>query len=1264
MSRLITATLLSMSLLTLSCARDVGLVDRTQPGKLKKQALDGEWYYRQTVVDVPFTTGVTFIGEQSYLDRVRWEISEEFLTAYRTYERVEGSELPSQLPGTDYQGAPVAAFRISKHFDVFREYNPATGEQTNVLVENDYDRPWYEREYMRVDWSTNLLADFDFIAGGEQGLSVLAQAASYAVTDPKSPDAPVFGVKDGDSWEDHRDPAVWGELDRVDYFDLTLKLQVTPETFLIEYEDGWVEEWPACWFYEWGPWDCASQTIKVRGSFMRVPPSDYEPLYYPDNYIARDADGEAIRTMWDDAAGAERRCTSDEGEDCVPVRVPMFDRFGYFRIERETYDRDYEVTEEGRLYLITRFNIWQESVRDGEPIPYAERRVKPIVFYLPANFPEALQPAAAQIGDWWNEAFADTVRGLQGNQDDHQVFVVRPNSYRVEDGEIVDFGQRNGDLRYSHLYWVDNPQFESLLGYGPSAADPLTGEIIAADSYAYGAALDSYASYAADIVDLMRGRILESEFIEGEHVGAAIAGMGNRPGISREQMRGRVQRSYDKGLKERLSAVRHRGREAYRRGHDYTNARLAMADEDPFFEHLWTDEMSHAYEARVGRRLEPSEFGAGRLARALMRHKLKLGKKALDFRHFDDAAVLGIVQEMGDRPREEVVAFLREQLFKATATHEIGHSLGLRHNFAASTDALNYHDEYWQIRDPNAQALDLPTRNEMQLGLRQYAYSSIMDYGAKFLSDLKGLGKYDHAAIKFGYGQLVEAFVNPPYWEDHDLLWYYNIEDVHDFMHYTDYPDLFDSGSGNGLASMAERKDIPNSEVVAWLTLEPGAEDLMDNLVPYKFCSDEYVGAYWDCDVWDEGADPYEIVNYATQTFKDYYIFRAFKRHRRYLDPIDYYYGTYFNTMVPLAAQYQTWLFDQWYLSSDWYWLSLMDADYGTNVTENEDWNLDPHGGLARTAAAMTAMNFLSEVIATPEPGSYYTDPDTGVLTWWTSWEDNICGPGQDSAVDDCSDIYIPVGPGKYAYSEFASDTGYYWYERIHVVGSFWDKLAAVETLADPTTYFLGVDDVADYSTYVLGFNIAFPNAVGTLFGSLVNDDYRKYAAALETDGSFSVPWIFDTVDAAYGDQPAPDRVGPFIDPATNFTVGIYALWYGMALLNASFDQSFNDYAKIWLEGSGEAFTPQPGAVLASFTNPRNGRTYVAAQPPDPRAYGMGYEMISRAERIKNEVEANPACDWFDEDDECWGKKYELELLIENVELVRGYYDFYGYAWW
>ena len=89
----------------------------------------------------------------------------------------------------------------------------------------------------------------------------------------------------------------------------------------------------------------------------------------------------------------------------------MFDWFGYFRREREAYDRDYGMTESGRIYYVDRFNLWRQSkTPDGAAIPYSERQIKPIVYHLSENFPPELVKSAAIVADWWNEAFQETVR--------------------------------------------------------------------------------------------------------------------------------------------------------------------------------------------------------------------------------------------------------------------------------------------------------------------------------------------------------------------------------------------------------------------------------------------------------------------------------------------------------------------------------------------------------------------------------------------------------------------------------------------------------------------------------------------------------------------------------------------------------------------------------------------------------------------------------------------------------------------------------------
>ena len=78
-----------------SCAQDVGLIDRTQPGLLDKAVFVGgdtvesqEWFMRRTVIDAPYDAGYTFIGETDEVTRIRWDVQRDFLFAWRTHPLV------------------------------------------------------------------------------------------------------------------------------------------------------------------------------------------------------------------------------------------------------------------------------------------------------------------------------------------------------------------------------------------------------------------------------------------------------------------------------------------------------------------------------------------------------------------------------------------------------------------------------------------------------------------------------------------------------------------------------------------------------------------------------------------------------------------------------------------------------------------------------------------------------------------------------------------------------------------------------------------------------------------------------------------------------------------------------------------------------------------------------------------------------------------------------------------------------------------------
>jgi hypothetical protein len=148
---------LALAMVT-GCAPDVTTIDRTQPNAIDKAQFEGIWYHRATITESDPEAGDTE-GLTSTSEKIRWEITEGMLIAYRSYEFVPYAEGLTD-EGRDFFGAPVAAFAVQKHFDIQREYNTTTGVESNVVVENDTDRPWFERQYMRVDWSINLVGRY------------------------------------------------------------------------------------------------------------------------------------------------------------------------------------------------------------------------------------------------------------------------------------------------------------------------------------------------------------------------------------------------------------------------------------------------------------------------------------------------------------------------------------------------------------------------------------------------------------------------------------------------------------------------------------------------------------------------------------------------------------------------------------------------------------------------------------------------------------------------------------------------------------------------------------------------------------------------------------------------------------------------------------------------------------------------------------------------------------------------------------------------
>ncbi len=328
--RVLVAVSLLGALVLASCAEERPPINRVQPYALKKSDFVGkdlkdpkdnpEFWTQATLIDVGYGAAQFGLFNSTFtqnLSRIRWQITEDYLFARLAYERVADSDGKGAGKAVN-DGQIVAAFRIEKHFDVSREYNPTTGEQINVLNENATDRPWYQREYMRVDWSRNENTDaYDFDTLSLLGIygGVKYEPLAYDVTNPSDPHAPVFDLDNG-------------------YFDVTNKAFAKPQLVDLSHLGWGMDQIPACMLpadFSGGTspkGNCNPVELTLRQSFRKVQDSDFEPKHW-DGY--------------------------------------RFQAAGGFTTQRYGYARNYQMSDDKWFRFLNHYQIWQRSHHYKDP---------------------------------------------------------------------------------------------------------------------------------------------------------------------------------------------------------------------------------------------------------------------------------------------------------------------------------------------------------------------------------------------------------------------------------------------------------------------------------------------------------------------------------------------------------------------------------------------------------------------------------------------------------------------------------------------------------------------------------------------------------------------------------------------------------------------------------------------------------------------------------------------------------------------------------
>ncbi|MFI5297556.1 MAG: LysM peptidoglycan-binding domain-containing protein, partial [Polyangiales bacterium] len=588
--------------MTTSCATSREDINRVQPDYILKADLVGdyrdlraapEWYLRNLIIGVERTNPYFSDGLQDLMRRVRFDIEENYLVIRQSYEEIVGTDGhggyapnteqytvatgdtldtiaaafgtksdtilaanqstitdPNNLsignvltiPGNANTGTIVAMYPITSHFDIKRSYNPATGELTNIIDENTTDRRWYEREYMRIDWSKNLVVDpsmFTFWYPQEFGQLNLESVAFYE-NDPTKPDASNFGEMS------------------TGYFDLTQRWLIKPEMV-----DFYGSKVPQCLLtnyfrnvgaYVQGTVTCDDQEVVIRSSFMKVPTGDQAT-----DYEVAETNGQQLQIV------------------------------GTLDLQRFSYDRQYGVVDQTWHQYIQRYNLWQKSHNttacgqdnnqaNGDntcsgvdvnsvcdlnaklcTLPYTQRQIRPIVYFADPETPNVLLPATFNAVDIWNQALRNAVataretecrRAPGGDrtschgqhfkpaannpvQDTTQFNPAYPDVPADSIGKVAvfcnnpvqatddpacgapGFSVRKGDIRHHMIAWWSNPSYESPLGVVVWPGDPLTGENVNTMINIFGGTFDHAIPYYRDMIQLVNGDVSPSEFAAG-----------------------------------------------------------------------------------------------------------------------------------------------------------------------------------------------------------------------------------------------------------------------------------------------------------------------------------------------------------------------------------------------------------------------------------------------------------------------------------------------------------------------------------------------------------------------------------------------------------------------------------------------------------------------------------------------------------------------------------------------------------------------------
>jgi hypothetical protein len=505
--------------------------------------------------------------------------------------------------------------------------------------------------------------------------------------------------------------------------------------------------------------------------------------------------------------------------------------FGFFKTKSSKLDDIFDTSRKKTKYFLNRWNPKNKVVKYVLSDSFNKKQNK--------MFKDATYASFKRIN-----------QGLKKANSPIKLKLVEPN------------GSKAGDLGVNMIVLIDDPLSNGLLGYGPTVTNPRTGEIV-----------QGHVNMYSGVLKTMTRRVwneMRDLSIKQKEKTNALNGGGIAPAVSSTTptapSNGPETRSLLNGLgiKAKLHKTTIAKEAKFSHAHsDFPHElstvlkikqkellRLKKDVEVPSrikFSDIETPEgRKKIYEQRLERYAKNNaypaeEFNIAGTAKHFIPQILTIGGV------LDKNGILKEWEQLRKAQKRIASKIITLFAYNSTLIHEVGHNLGLRHNFSGSTDKDNFYNQ----------------KEAEEMGLTNIpAYSSIMDYSFSELNQLQALGSYDIAALRFAYAREFEAVktLKADGTRSGNPVPLSNTETITLAKEKAEeIKSLIDQAKDEG--------DMDRAKLL---------QKQYDRIAPhsYSFCTDGNAGLSTLCNRFDEGTTLVEIAKHRIERYNDNYKYR------------------------------------------------------------------------------------------------------------------------------------------------------------------------------------------------------------------------------------------------------------------------------------------------------------------------------------------------------------------------------------------------------